>query len=200
MTGSPPPAPPAPPGSPAPPGAPDLAGDPALGEILIPADTLSARVAELGAQITGDHQGQELVLVGILRGSVIFVADLLRKIDLPVTLDFLAISSYVGRDSSGVVRLLKDLDHPITGKHVLLVEDIIDTGLTLNYVLRVLGTRSPASLAVGTLLNKPARRLIEHPLVKYIGFDIPDVYVVGYGLDHNQRYRNLPYICALKMP
>ncbi|HVG98637.1 MAG TPA: hypoxanthine phosphoribosyltransferase [Chloroflexota bacterium] len=174
--------------------------DPALGETLIPEPILTARVAALGAQITADYQGQSLVLVGILRGSVMFVADLLRRIDLPVTLDFLAISSYVGRDSSGVVRLLKDLDHPITGKHVLLVEDIIDTGLTLNYVLRVLGTRGPASLAVCTLLNKPARRLIDHPLVRYVGFDIPDAFVVGYGLDYNQRYRNLPYISALKMP
>jgi hypoxanthine phosphoribosyltransferase len=179
---------------------PDLAHDPALGEVLIPAETLTARVAELGARISADYQGQSLVLVGILRGSFMFVADLLRRIDVPVTLDFLAISTYVGRDSSGVVRLLKDLDHPITGKHVLLVEDIIDTGLTLSYVLRVLGTRSPASLAVCTLLNKPARRLIDHPLVKYVGFDIPDEFVVGYGLDHNQRYRNLPYIGTIRMP
>ena len=183
-----------------PPPAPGFEADPALGETLIPEATLTARVAELGAQITDAYQGQSLVLVGILRGSVMFVADLLRQIDVPVTLDFLAISSYVGRDSSGVVRLLKDLDHPINDKHVLLVEDIIDTGLTLNYVLRVLGTRSPASLAVCTLLNKPARRLIDHPLVKYIGFDIPDAFVVGYGLDYNQRYRNLPYISTLKMP
>lgn len=183
-----------------PPAVPGFDVDPALGETLIPEATLTARVTALGAQITADYQGQSLVLVGILRGSVMFVADLLRRIDLPVTLDFLAISSYVGRDSSGVVRLLKDLDHPITDKHVLLVEDIIDTGLTLNYVLRVLGTRSPASLAVCTLLNKPARRLIDHPLVRYVGFDIPDAFVVGYGLDYNQRYRNLPYISALKLP
>ncbi|HEX2325451.1 MAG TPA: hypoxanthine phosphoribosyltransferase [Chloroflexota bacterium] len=179
---------------------PDLAPDSHLGEVLIPAETLSARVAELGARISADYKGQSLVLVGILRGSFMFVADLSRRIDVPVTLDFLAISSYVGRDSSGVVRLLKDLDHPITDKHVLLVEDIIDTGLTLSYVLRVLGTRSPASLAVCTLLNKPARRLIDHPLVRYVGFDIPDEFVVGYGLDYNQRYRNLPYIGTITMP
>jgi hypoxanthine phosphoribosyltransferase len=113
-----------------------------------------------------------------------------------VCIDFLAVSSYVGRDSSGVVRLLKDLDHPIAGKHVLLVEDIIDTGLTLNYVLRVLRTREPATLDVCTLLNKPARRLVEQPL-RYVGFDIPDAFVVGYGLDYNQRFRNLPYIGVL---
>jgi hypoxanthine phosphoribosyltransferase len=190
---------PQPPPPPAPP-APDLSHDPALGQVLIPADALSARVAELGARISADYQGKSLVLVGILRGSFMFVADLLRRIDVPVTLDFLAISTYVGRDSSGVVRLLKDLDHPINDKHVLLVEDIIDTGLTLSYVLRVLGTRSPASLAVCTLLNKPARRLIDHPLVKYVGFDIPDEFVVGYGLDYNQRYRNLPYIGTITMP
>jgi len=178
----------------------EFADDPALGDTLIPADALRQRVLALGRQITAEYQGRELVLVGILRGSVMFVADLLRCIGVPVTLDFLAISSYVGGDSSGVVRLLKDLDYSITGKHVLLVEDIIDTGLTLNYVLRVLATRAPASLAVCTLLNKPARRLIEQPLVKYIGFDIPDEFVVGYGLDYNQRYRNLPYIGTLKMP
>jgi hypoxanthine phosphoribosyltransferase len=174
--------------------------DPWLGEILITEEQLQQRVRELGAQISADYVTRELVLIGILRGSVIFVADLMRSLSVPVTLDFLAISSYHGRNSSGVVRLLKDLDQSITGKDVLLVEDIIDTGLTLNYVLRVLATREPASLAVCTLLNKPARRLIEHPLVKYVGFDIPDVFVVGYGLDYNQRYRNLPYICALKVP
>lgn len=171
-----------------------------VGKTLIGSQELQRRVAELGAQITKDYQGKALVLIGILRGSVLFAADLLRCIDLPVTLDFLAISSYVGRDSSGVVRLIKDLDHSITGKHVLLVEDIIDTGLTLNYVLRVLATREPASLAVCTLLDKPARRLIDQPLVKYIGFHIPDVFVVGYGLDYNQRFRNLPSISVLQLP
>ncbi len=177
-----------------------LSQDPAPGKILISALELQRRVSELGAQVTADYQGKALVLVGILRGSVMFAADLLRRIDLPVTLDFLAISSYVGRDASGVVRLIKDLDHSITGKHVLLVEDIIDTGLTLTSVLRVLATRGPESLTVCTLLDKPARRLIEQPLVKYVGFHIPDVFVVGYGLDYNQRFRNLPYIGVLQLP
>jgi hypoxanthine phosphoribosyltransferase len=168
--------------------------------VLIPEAALRRRVVELGARITADYAGEAPVLVGILRGSVTFLADLLRCVDLPVTVDFLAISSYVGRDASGVVRLLKDLDNSITARHVLLVEDIIDTGLTLSYVLRVLGTRGPASLAVCTLLNKPARRLIDQPLVRYVGFDIGDVFVVGYGLDYNQRYRNLPYIGTLRLP
>ncbi|MGH2350990.1 MAG: hypoxanthine phosphoribosyltransferase [Chloroflexota bacterium] len=174
--------------------------EPAPGEVLISEADLQARVRELAVQISADYAGKEVVLVGILRGSVFFLADLLRYVSIPVTVDFLAISSYFGRDASGVVRLLKDLDHSITGQHVLLVEDIIDTGLTLNYVLRVLATREPASLAVCTLLNKPARRLIDHPLIKYVGFNIPDAFVVGYGLDYNQRYRNLPYISLLHVP
>ena len=175
----------------------DLSDDPALGPVLITEAQLQRRIAELAEAITADYAGQDPMLVGILRGSVMFLADLLRRLDFPVTVDFLAISSYVGRSSSGVVRLLKDLDHSITGKHVLLVEDIIDTGLTLNYVLRTLATRAPASLAVCTLLNKPARRLIEQP-VRYVGFDVPDTFVVGYGLDYLQRYRNLPYVGLLR--
>ena len=170
-----------------------------LGPPLISEAELRARVQSLGAAISRDYAGKRLLLVGLLRGSVIFLADLLRAVTIPVSVDFLAVSSYVGRDSSGVVRLLKDLDHPIAGMDVLLVEDIIDTGLTLSYVLRVLKTRYPASLEVCTLLNKPRSRLIDQPL-KYIGFDIPDEFVVGYGLDYNQRYRNLPYIGTLKMP
>ena len=177
----------------------DLTRDPAIGEVLITEAQLQRRVRELGGSIAADYAGRQPVLVGILRGSVMFLADLLRAIDIPVTVDFLAISSYVGRDSSGVVRLLKDLDHSITGKHVLMVEDVIDTGLTLSYVLRVLATRAPASLGVCTLLNKPRARLVDHPL-KYVGFDIPDAFVVGYGLDYNQRYRNLPFIAVLDLP
>ena len=169
---------------------------PPLGPPLITEEQLRARVRELGSQISRDYAGQRLLLVGLLRGSVIFMADLLRAITIPVGLDFLAISSYVGRDSSGVVRLLKDLDHPIGGMDVLLVEDVIDTGLTLSYVLRVLRTREPASLEVCTLLNKPRGRLIDQPL-KYVGFDLPNDFVVGYGLDHNQHHRNLPYITTL---
>jgi len=174
-----------------------VAADPAIGKVLISEADLAARIREIGEQISVDFAGRTLVLVGILRGSVPFMADLLRAISIPVSVDFLAISSYVGRDSSGVVRLLKDLDHPIAGADVLLVEDIIDTGLTLSYVLRVLRTREPASLSVCTLLNKPRSRLIDQPL-RYVGFDVPDDFVVGYGLDFNQRFRNLPFIAALR--
>jgi len=170
--------------------------DPLLGPPLIEEAALQTRIRALGAEIARDYAGKQLLLVGILRGSVMFMADLLRAIEMPVSVDFLAVSSYVGRDSSGVVRLLKDLDHPIDGLDVLLVEDIIDTGLTLSYVLRVLRTRDPASLAVCTLLNKPRSRLIDQPL-KYVGFEIPEEFVVGYGLDYNQRYRNLPFIGTL---
>lgn len=170
--------------------------DPAIGEVLIEEGRLQRRVRELGAQISEDYAGRRPVLVGILRGSIVFLADLMRAVQIPVTLDLLAISSYVGRDSSGVVRLLKDLDHSIDGKDVLLVEDVIDTGLTLSYVLRVLRTRNPASLEVCTLLNRPRSRLVEQTL-KYVGFDIPDSFVIGYGLDFNQRYRNLEYIALL---
>lgn len=173
------------------------ADDPLLGPALIEEVALQDRIRILGAEISRDYAGKRLLLVGILRGSVMFMADLLRAVDIPVSVDFLAVSSYVGRDSSGVVRLLKDLDHPIAGADVLLVEDIIDTGLTLSYVLRVLRTRDPASLAVCTLLNKPRSRLIDQPL-KYVGFEIPEEFVVGYGLDYNQRYRNLPFIGTLK--
>jgi hypoxanthine phosphoribosyltransferase len=176
----------------------DVAQDPALAEVLIDEQRLQARVRELATAIARDYADRSPVLVGLLRGSIVLLADLLRHLDIPVTVDLLAISSYSGRDSSGVVRLLKDLDHPIAGKHVLIVEDIIDTGLTLNYVLRSLQTRGPASLEVCTLLNKPARRLIDLSL-KYSGFDIPDVFVVGYGLDYNQRYRNLPFLAILRV-
>ena len=167
-----------------------------IGPPLITEEQLRERVGHLGASISRDYAGKNLLLVGLLRGSVVFLADLLRAVTIPVKVDFLAVSSYVGRDSSGVVRLLKDLDHPIAGMDILLVEDVIDTGLTLSYVLRVLKTRDPASLEVCTLLNKPRGRLIDQPL-KYVGFDVPDEFVVGYGLDHNQHHRNLPYITTL---
>ncbi len=175
----------------------DITRDPLVGQVLVPERELRTRIREIGEAISVDYAEKPLVLIGILRGSVMFMADLLRSVSIPVSVDFLAISSYVGRDSSGVVRLLKDLDHPIAGKDVLLVEDIIDTGLTLSYVLRVLRTRGPESVSVCTLLNKPRSRLIDQPL-KYVGFEVPDEFVVGYGLDFNQRYRNLPYIAVLK--
>ena len=176
----------------------DVADDQAIAGVLITEQQLQHRVRELAEQISADYACKRPVLVGILRGSTFFLADLLRLVTIPLSIDFLAISSYAGRDSSGVVRLLKDLDQSITGKHVLLVEDIIDTGLTLSYVLRILRARGPASLEVCTLLNKAARRLVDLPL-RYIGFDIPDEFVVGYGLDYNQRYRNLPFIATLKL-
>ena len=174
----------------------DVRLDPLVGRAIVPEADLRRRVGELGAQISRDYAGRRLTLVGILRGSVMFMADLLRAVTIPVSVDFLAISSYVGRDSSGVVRLLKDLDHPITGVDVLLVEDVIDTGLTLSYVLRVLNTRGPTSVEVCTLLNRPRTRLIDQPR-RYVGFDIPDDFVLGYGLDYNQRFRNLPYIAVM---
>jgi hypoxanthine phosphoribosyltransferase len=155
---------------------------------------LSARVGELGAAITEAYRGKELVLVGVLKGAFVFLADLVRAIDLPLSVDFLSVSSYgPGTKSSGVVRLVEDLSAPIEDKHVILVEDIVDTGLTARYLLENLQTRKPASLALCSLLEKPARSQVEVP-IEYRGFVIDDVFVVGYGLDHDQRYRNLPFI------
>ncbi len=169
-----------------------------LSEILIPADKLQARIAAMGAAISADYAGKELVLVAVLKGSVLFLADLMRNITTPHAIDFMATSSYGNAlESSGVVRILKDLDISIEGRNVLIVEDIIDTGRTLDYLVRILRARQPTSLEICTLLNKPARREIAVP-VKYIGFDIPDKFVLGYGLDYQERYRNLPYIAVLK--
>ncbi|MCL2545510.1 MAG: hypoxanthine phosphoribosyltransferase [Clostridia bacterium] len=167
-------------------------------EILITRDQLAARVAELGAQITKDYEGKELVLVCILKGAVMFLADLLREIDLPVTIDFVAISSYgSATKSSGVVRIMKDLDRDIVEKHVLVVEDIIDTGLTMSFLKNNLLSRGAASIRVCSLLDKPERRLVRLSS-DYTGFTVPDAFVVGYGLDYDQRYRNLPEIGLLK--
>lgn len=169
-----------------------------IAEILITEDEITAKVKELGEAISRDYAGLFPLIIGVLRGSATLVADLLRFIDIPVVVDFISVSSYgPATRSSGVVRILKDLDFSIEGRHVLIIEDIIDTGLTLNYILRMLRARKPASLEVGTLLNKPARRLVDIKL-KYKGFDLPDKFVVGYGLDYAQRYRNLPFICVLK--
>lgn len=169
-----------------------------LAEILIPADKLQARIAAMGAAISTDYAGKELVLIAVLKGSVLFLADLMRNITTPHAIDFMATSSYGNAlESSGVVRILKDLDISIEGRNVLIVEDIIDTGRTLDYLVRILRARQPASLEICTLLNKPARREIPVP-VRYIGFDIPDKFVLGYGLDYQERYRNLPYIAVLK--
>ncbi|MCL5025696.1 MAG: hypoxanthine phosphoribosyltransferase [Chloroflexi bacterium] len=166
--------------------------------MLIDAPAIEARVADLGAAISRDYAGTIPLLVGVLRGCIVLMADLLRQITIPVNLDFIAISSYGPTTrSSGVVRIQKDLETSIEGRHVLLIEDIVDTGLTLGYTLRMLRSRKPASLAVGTLLDKPARRLVDIDL-KYRCFEIPDKFVVGYGLDFDQLYRNLPFICVLR--
>jgi len=165
-------------------------------EILFDEQQIRARVADLAREITKEYAGRRLVLVSILRGSVFFATDLARQIELPLSMDFLSISSY-GEDSEGVVRITKDLEENIAGKDVLVIEDIIDTGFTLKYLLRTLASRNPKSLEVCALLDRRARRIIEIEL-KYIGFEIPDKFVVGYGLDYRQRYRNLPHIGALK--
>ena len=168
-----------------------------VGEVLIEPDALSARVAELGAEISADYAGRDLLLIGVLKGAVFFMADLMRKLTIPCEVDFMAISSYgASTDSSGVVRILKDLDINIEGRHVLVVEDIIDSGLTLSYLMRNLESREPATLAVCALLTKPDRREIEVP-VRYVGFEIPNRFVIGYGLDFGERYRNLPYVAVL---
>lgn len=163
-------------------------------EVLLSAEEIAGRVDALGAAITHDYRGKDLVVVGVLKGSFVFFADLVRRIDLPVSVDFLEVSSYgEGTESSGVVRLTADLTHPIEGRHVLLVEDIVDTGLTMRYLLDNLWTRHPSSVAVCALLEKPTRMKVEIP-VAYKGFSIADEFVVGYGLDHGQKYRNLPFL------
>lgn len=167
-------------------------------EVLLTEEMLAARVAELGAQITRDYADKEILAIGILKGAIVFMADLIRAIDRPVDLDFMAVSSYGERtDSSGIVRILKDLDKSIEGKHVLIVEDIIDSGQTLSYLIRNLRERRPASIQLCTLMNKPERRKVDLS-VKYVGFEIPNEFVVGYGLDYAEKYRNLPYLGILK--
>jgi hypoxanthine phosphoribosyltransferase len=161
---------------------------------LIDEHTLLNRVAELGAEVSTDYAGKDLLLVGVLKGAVFFMADLMRHLTIPCEVDFMAISSYgASTDSSGVVRILKDLDINIEGRHVLVVEDIIDSGLTLSYLMRTLEARSPATLEICALLTKPARRAIDVH-VRYTGFEIPNEFVIGYGLDYAERYRNLPYV------
>jgi hypoxanthine phosphoribosyltransferase len=168
-----------------------------IAEILIPSDIIAAKVQELGRSVADAYQGRDLLLVSVLKGGIVFLTDLMRAIPMPLAIDFLAISSYGGKDAAGEVRILKDLDHEITGRHVLIVEDIVDTGLTLGYLLRALRARQPASLRVCTLLDRPARRIVDLPMA-FRGFDIPDRFVVGYGLDYHERYRNLPFIGVLK--
>ncbi len=171
--------------------------DHGVGEILIDEATVQGRVAELGAEISADYDGRDLLLVGVLKGAVFFMADLMRQLTVPCEIDFMAISSYgAATDSSGVVRILKDLDVNVAGRDVLVVEDIIDSGLTLSYLMRNLKARRPATLEICALLTKPERREIDVP-VRYVGFEIPNRFVIGYGLDFAERYRNLPYIGVL---
>ena len=166
--------------------------------ILIPEDEIQQRVIQIGQALSRDYLGRNPLLVGVLKGVLFFMADLLRQITIPVEMDFIAISSYSSESrGQGVVRLVKDLEIPITGRHLLFVEDVIDTGLTLNYILQNLRAREPASLEVCVLFNKPDHRLIEIP-IRYKGFDLPDQFVVGYGLDYREKYRNLPFVGLLK--
>ncbi|MEG1874930.1 MAG: hypoxanthine phosphoribosyltransferase [Angelakisella sp.] len=165
--------------------------------VLISREELAEAVKMLGAQITRDYEGHRLMLVGVLKGSVVFLSDLMRAIDLPVSIDFMSVSSYgSGTKTSGVVKIIKDLDRSIEGKDVLIVEDILDSGMTLSYLMGMLRERHPASIRIATLLDKPERRLVDiHP--DYTCFTIPDAFVVGYGLDFDEQYRNLPYVGIL---
>ncbi len=175
----------------------DLHAD--IGEVLLTEDDIRAKTADLGRQISADYAGRPLTLVSVLKGSLPFMADLMRQIDLPLRIDLMEVSSYGGTatETSGLVRIMKDLSASIAGEDVLLVEDIIDTGLTLNYLVRYLRGKNPASLRICTLLDKPARRLVDIP-VDYRGFEIPDQFVVGYGLDYSERYRNLRFVGVLR--
>jgi hypoxanthine phosphoribosyltransferase len=168
-----------------------------IGEILVQADELQHRIKEMAADVSRDYEGKDLLLIGVLKGAVFFLSDLMRHLDIPCEVDFMAVASYGSTtDSSGVVRILKDLDQPLEGRHVLIVEDIVDSGLTLQYLMRTLEARGPASLEVCALLTKPERRKVEMP-ARYVGFEIPDRFAIGYGLDYAERYRNLPYVAAL---
>jgi hypoxanthine phosphoribosyltransferase len=167
-------------------------------EVLFTQHQIAARVAELGAQIERDHRGKDLVLVGVLKGAFVFVSDLARHIDLPLSVDFIGLSSYGEEtESSGVVKITSDLSRPIEGKHVIIVEDIVDTGLTMRYLLDNLSTRHPASVKICALLHKPSRLRTRIP-IQYLGFELPDLFVVGYGLDAGEKFRNVPFIGVVK--
>jgi hypoxanthine phosphoribosyltransferase len=175
-----------------------VAVEPGIGEVLVTAEELQQRVAELGEEISRDYSGRSLLLVGVLKGAVFFLSDLMRFIEIPVEVDFMAVASYgSATDSSGVVRILKDLDAAIEDRDVLIVEDIVDSGLTLKYLMRNLGSRNPRTLEVCALLAKPQRRKVDLP-TRYVGFEIPDRFVVGYGLDYGERHRNLPFVAVLE--
>ena len=170
-----------------------------IGEVLIDEGRLQERISEIAQRVSADYAGREPLVVGVLKGAVFFIADLLRRLTVPCELDFMAVSSYgSSTHSSGVVRILKDLDIPIAGRHVLVVEDVIDSGLTLSYLMKNLASRQPASLEICTLLTKPGHRRLNIP-IRYIGFDLPDAFVIGYGLDYAERYRNLPFIAVLEL-
>jgi hypoxanthine phosphoribosyltransferase len=171
---------------------------PRVGEILVQRDELEHRVRELADAVSRDYADRDLLLVGVLKGAVFFLSDLMRHLEVDCEVDFMAVSSYgSATDSSGVVRILKDLDISIEGRHVLIVEDIVDSGLTLSYLLRTLRARNPASLEVCALLTKPERRKVELP-IRYVGFEIPNRFAIGYGLDHAERFRNLPFVAVLE--
>jgi hypoxanthine phosphoribosyltransferase len=169
-----------------------------VGEILVQRDELEHRVRELAKEVSRDYADRDLLLVGVLKGAVFFLSDLMRHLEIDCEVDFMAVSSYgSSTDSSGVVRILKDLDISIEGRHVLIIEDIVDSGLTLSYLLRTLKARNPASLEVCALLTKPERRKVELP-IRYVGFEIPNRFVIGYGLDYAERFRNLPFVAVLE--
>jgi hypoxanthine phosphoribosyltransferase len=169
----------------------------AVGEVLVQSDELAHRVKQLSAQISADYEGRDLLLVGVLKGAFFFLSDLMRGLTVPCEVDFMAVASYGDSTStSGVVRILKDLDASIQGREVLIVEDIVDSGLTLNYLLRTLQARDPESVEVCALLTKPERRKVDLP-IRYTGFEIPDRFAIGYGLDHAERFRELPYVAVL---
>ena len=168
-----------------------------VGEVLISQEALQARITQIAAEVNADYAGRELLVIGVLKGAVFFIADLVRQLDVPCEIDFMAVSSYGSQThSSGVVRILKDLDIPIAGRHVLIVEDVIDSGLTLSYLLKNLASRDPASLEICALLTKPRQKRLRIT-TRYVGFELPDVFVIGYGLDQDERFRNLPFIAAL---
>ena len=174
--------------------------DAAIGQTIVERDRLARRVRELGEEVSADYAGRDLLLICVLKGAVFFLSDLMRHLEVPCQVDFMAVASYGSQsDSSGVVRILKDLDAPIEGREVMVVEDIVDSGLTLSYLLRTLSARNPASLEVCALLTKPERRKVDLP-IRYVGFEIPNRFVIGYGLDHGERFRNLPYVAVLDQP
>src|SRR3982751_2444240 len=173
-------------------------GDAGVGDILVQRDELAHRVRQLGEEISADYRERDLLLVGVLKGAVFFLSDLMRHLEVPCEVDFMAVASYGSPPaSSGEVRILKDLDIPIEGREVLIVEDIVDSGLTLSYLLRTLRARNPMSLEVCALLTKPERRKVDLP-IRYVGFEIPNRFAIGYGLDYAEKFRNLPYVAVLQ--